>query len=198
MNHTMSITELPEWTGVQRPQRADARRNFDALLLAARDAFAEDGVNASLEDIARRAGVGIGTLYRNFPTRDALIEAVYVAEVEKLVESSDQVMSLPPWEGLEEWLHGFVDYVGTKRVLVASINSDSPVLQSCRVAMYGAGAPVLLRAQEAGAARSDTSIEDVVRLISGVASVAFPDEAMRDRVVGLAIDGIKAQPRGLA
>lgn len=189
---TMSTTQLPEWTGVQRPRRADARRNFDALLAAARDAFAEDGVNASLEDIARRAGVGIGTLYRNFPTRDALVEAVYVAEVEKLVDAAERVVALPPWEGLEEWLHGFVDYVGTKRVLVASINSDSPVLQACRVTMYGAGEPVLRRAQEAGEARRDTSIEDVVRLVSGVAAVAFPDEATRDRVIGLAIDGIKA------
>ncbi len=192
----MPTIELPEWTGVQRPQRADARRNFDALLAAARDAFAADGIGASLEDIARRAGVGIGTLYRNFPTRDVLIEAVYVAEVEKLIEASDEVADLPPWEGLEEWLHRFIDYIGTKRALVDGINRESPVLDSCRIAMYQAGEPVLRRAQAAGVARADTTIEDVVRLVAGVAAVAFPDAEQRERVLSLAIDAVRAHPAG--
>lgn len=190
--------ELPEWTGVQRPQRADARRNFDALLIAARDAFAADGVSASLEDIARRAGVGIGTLYRNFPTRDALIEAVYVAEIEKLIESAERVGALPPWEALESWLDRFVDYVGTKRALLDGLNRESAVLQSCRITMYGAGAPVLERAQRAGVARRDITVQDVVRLISGVAAVAYPDEPSRRRVLRLAIDGLRAQPAATA
>jgi AcrR family transcriptional regulator len=184
---------LPAWTGVQRPHRADARRNFDALLVAARDAFAEQGTGASLEDIARRAGVGIGTLYRNFPTRDALIEAVYVAEVEKLVEAARESGSLAPWEAFEDWLHRFVAYIGTKRVLIESLNRESDVLVSCREAMYLSGEPVMRRAQEAGAARGDADIEDVVRLMSGVAAVAYPDEQQRERVITLAIDGLRAR-----
>src|ERR1700712_4737164 len=83
---------------IRRPQRADARRNFDALLAAARDAFAENGTEASLEDIARRAGVGIGTLYRNFPTRQDLFESVYVGEVEQLCQAAEDVAALPPWD----------------------------------------------------------------------------------------------------
>lgn len=184
---------LPAWTGVQRPQRADARRNFDALLVAARDAFAEHGTGASLEDIARRAGVGIGTLYRNFPTRDALIEAVYVAEVEKLVEAARESDDLAPWEAFEDWLHRFVAYIGTKRVLIESLNRESQVLLTCREMMYLSGEPVLRRAQKCGAVRDDAEIEDVIRLMSGVAGVAYPDDAQRERVIGLAMDGLRAR-----
>ncbi|WP_425954204.1 TetR/AcrR family transcriptional regulator [Xylanimonas sp. McL0601] len=186
-------TELPEWTGIQRPQRADARRNFDALLVAARDAFAEHGTGASLEEVARRAGVGIGTLYRNFPTRDALVEAVYIAEIEKLVDAGHDAQALGPWDGLAAWLQRFVDYIGTKRVLIEGLNRESGVMLSCRHAMYGAGEPLLRRAQEAGVVRDDVSIDDVVRLLSGVAGVAFPDAEQRERVVGLAIDGLRAR-----
>lgn len=185
--------EIPTWSGVQRPERADARRNFDALILAAREAFAEHGAGASLEDIARRAGVGIGTLYRNFPSRDSLVEAVYVAEVERLVEAAQQAQSMEPWHGLEHWLRRFVEYVGTKHALIDGINRESPVLKNCRDAMYAAGSPLLARAQEAGVARIDASIEDVVRLIAGIAGVAFPDEDQRRRVLGLAIDGLRAR-----
>ncbi|WP_203136804.1 TetR/AcrR family transcriptional regulator [Microbacterium sp. JZ31] len=184
---------LPSWTGIQRPQRADARRNFDALIAAARAAFAEHGTGASLEDIARRAEVGIGTLYRNFATRDALIEAVYVAEVEQLVAAADEAASLGPWPALESWVHRFIAYVGTKRVLIESLNRESDVLVSCRNAMFDAGAPLLRRAQEDGAVRDDVSIDDVVRLLSGVAGVAFPDEEQRMRVIGLALDGLRTR-----
>src|SRR3954468_7432731 len=82
----------------RRPHRADARRNFDALLVAARDAFAEHGTDASLEDIARHAGVGIGTLYRNFPTRQNLLEAVSVGEIQELCQAARDVADLEPWE----------------------------------------------------------------------------------------------------
>ncbi|MBO9578818.1 MAG: TetR/AcrR family transcriptional regulator [Microbacteriaceae bacterium] len=189
----MNTAELPAWTGVQRPQRADARRNFDALIAAARDAFAEHGAGASLEDIARRAEVGIGTLYRNFPTRDALVETVYVAEVERLIEAAERSEALEPWAALEYWLDAFVAYIGTKRALVEGINRESPVLAACRRTMYEAGEPVLRRAQAAGVARDDVAIEDVVRLIAGVAAVQFPDPEQRERVLGLAVDGIRAR-----
>src|SRR5919112_5514942 len=93
---------------LRRPHRADARRNFDALLAAAREAFAEQGSDASLEDIARRAGVGIGTLYRNFPTRQDLFESVYLGEVEELCAAAEAAMAQPPWEALASWLRRFV------------------------------------------------------------------------------------------
>jgi len=179
------------WSGIARPQRADARRNFDALLVAARDAFAEHGVDASLEDIARRAGVGIGTLYRNFPTRDALIEAVYVNEVEGLVVAADAVAGLPAGEAFRAWLDSFFAYVGTKRVLIESLNRDSAVMQNCRVVMYGAGEPLLERAQEAGALRRDVSISDVLVMLSGIANAKMPDD-QRARIIDIAIDGLRA------
>src|SRR4051812_27348632 len=118
---------------VRRPQRADARRNFDALLAAARDAFAAQGTEASLEDIARRAGVGIGTLYRNFPTRQDLFEAVYVDEVNQLSESAAAVASLPPWEALTAWLKRFVAYAVTKRAIIEALNRESEMFAACRL-----------------------------------------------------------------
>ena len=110
-------TLLPT-VAVERPHRADARRNFDALLIAARDTFAEQGANASLEEIARRAGVGIGTLYRHFPTRQDLFEAVYVGEVEELVKAAADVADREPWDAFEAWLERFVTYIATKRAIL--------------------------------------------------------------------------------
>ncbi|GAA1018199.1 TetR family transcriptional regulator [Acrocarpospora pleiomorpha] len=179
---------------VRRPHRADARRNFDALLSAAREAFAEKGAEASLEDIARRAGVGIGTLYRNFPTRQDLFESVYVGEVEDLCAAAKQVAELPPWEALVTWLRRFVAYVATKRAIYEALNRESEMFRTCRVAMYGAGEPLLTRAQQAGEARADASFDDVLRLVSGITAGAFADEEQRERVLGIALDGVRARP----
>jgi AcrR family transcriptional regulator len=176
----------------RRPQRADARRNFDALLAAARDAFAENGTEASLEDIARRAGVGIGTLYRNFPTRQDLFESVYVGEVEQLCQTADDVADQPPWDGLVAWLHRFVDYAATKRAIYEAMNRDSEMFRSCRTAMYEAGEPLLQRAQKAGVVRTHVSFDDVLRLVSGLTSAAYVDHAQRDRVLSLALDGLRS------
>src|SRR5579864_7806961 len=85
-----------------RVMRADAKRNYDKVISAAREAFAETGASTSLEAIARRAGVGIGTLYRHFPTRQALLEAVYVGEVQQLCSGSQELLEMPPWEGFVE------------------------------------------------------------------------------------------------
>lgn len=176
----------------RRPRRADAARNFDALVAAGRQAFAEDGSSASLEDIARRAGVGIGTLYRNFPTRDDLIETLYLGEVEALAQAADEVADLEPWPALEAWLGRFVAYVGTKHALLDGLNRESTVLLECRSIMLGAGEPLLERAQAAGDVRPDITIGDVVKLVSGVAAVAsFDDDVQRNRVLGLAINAIR-------
>lgn len=101
---------------VRGPQRAGSRRNFEALLAAAREVFAADGVNGSLEAIARRAGVGIGTLYRHFPTRQTLFEAVYVDEVEALARVED-LDDHDPWDALETWLRRFVGWATTKKAI---------------------------------------------------------------------------------
>jgi AcrR family transcriptional regulator len=177
--------------GVRRPQRADARRNFDALLAAARDAFAENGTEASLEDIARRAGVGIGTLYRNFPTRQDLFESVYVDEIDQLGKVATAAAELPPWEALVAWLQRFVEYVVTKKAIVEALNRDSEMFRACRESMYAAGEPLFLRAQAAGEVRPDASFDDMLRLVSGLTSAGFVDDAQRERVLAFALDGLR-------
>jgi AcrR family transcriptional regulator len=176
---------------VHRPQRADARRNFDALLAAAGEAFAEQGTEASLEDIARRAGVGIGTLYRNFPTRRDLFESVYVNEIQQLCQVADDLAAEPPWEALTGWLDRFVGYAATKRAIYEALNRDSDIFRSCRVAMYEAGEPLFERAQKAGSVRTDITFDDVLRLVSGITAAAYVDDAQRDRVLAVALSGLR-------
>jgi AcrR family transcriptional regulator len=181
-----------------RPKRADARRNYEKVLNAARDAFAEQGTHASLEDIARRAGVGIGTLYRHFPSRQDLLEAVYVDEVEALCQSADDFAGLPPWEALVSWLNRFVSYVATKRALaeelVATVGTEPDVFKKCHDAIYTAGGPLLQRAQEAHAVRPDAAFGDVIRLVSGVTMIkgAKPDDI--ERILAIALDGLRYTP----
>jgi AcrR family transcriptional regulator len=180
--------------GVRRPQRADARRNFDRLLSAARDAFAENGTDASLEDIARRAGVGIGTLYRNFPTRQDLFDSVYAGEIEELCAAAEEVAALPPWQALVTWLERFVGYVGTKRAIYEALNRDSEMFRSGRTAMYAAGEPLLARAQDSGDARADVSFDDLLRMVSAITAAGFVDDGQRDRVLAVALDGVRVSP----
>jgi AcrR family transcriptional regulator len=176
----------------RRPMRADARRNYDALIAAARTAFATEGTNASLEDIARRAGVGIGTLYRNFPKRRDLFEAVYVSEIDQLAAVAAEVASRPPWEALMAWLDQFVEYAVTKRAIIEALNRESELFARCRQTMYAAGEPLFARAQAAGVVRADANFDDLLRMVSGLMSGAFVDDAQRDRVLALALDGLRA------
>ncbi|GLY19846.1 TetR family transcriptional regulator [Kineosporia sp. NBRC 101677] len=188
------MTEAPgqaHHVSVRRPQRADARRNFDALLGAAREVFAEEGTSASLEEVARRAGVGIGTLYRNFPTRQDLFETVYVDEVEALARRAEELTGLEPWAALVAWLRQFVSYATTKRAIYEALNRDSAMFAACREIMYSAGRPLLQRAQADGQARPDVSFEDVLRLISGISGSAYSDDEQRERVLTMALDGIR-------
>jgi AcrR family transcriptional regulator len=177
----------------RRPRRADARRNHDALLDAARDVFAAAGADAPLEEIARRASVGIATLYRNFPTRQELLEAVYVHEVQALVATAGELADRPAWEALETWLHRFVDYTATKRAILEELAGGSPLFATCFEAIVGAGEPLLARAQADGGARPDVTFEDVLRLISGVTMMPGTDAGQRLRIAGIAIDGLRAR-----
>jgi AcrR family transcriptional regulator len=175
----------------RRPKRADARRNFDALIDAARAAFTADGLDASLDDIARRAGVGIGTLYRNFATRDALVEAVYVEGVAQVAAYANDLEEGPPFEQFAAWLRRFAEYASTKRVLLDGLNRESPLLRSCRGIVFDSAEPLLRRAQDAGEARPDVTIDDAVRLVSGVSAIELPDPVQRQRLLELAIDGLR-------
>jgi AcrR family transcriptional regulator len=175
----------------KRPHRADAARNFDAILMAASESFAEAGIDASLEDIAARAGVGVATLYRNFPTREDLVESVYVGEVAAVCALADEFEELEPWESLVAWLERFVVHLGTKRALVDGLNRESTTFQACRDALYEAGEPLLVRAQEAGVASGDTDIDDLMFLVLVLAGGLYRDEAQRRRILTMALGGIR-------
>ena len=183
----------------RRPLRADAQRNYDKLLEAAREAFAEDGTAATLDDIARRAGVGIATLYRHFPTRQHLLEAVYVDEVQAIARSAADLAELPPWEALDTWLHQYVGYAATKRALaeelLAYIDTDAEVFQACRVAVVGAGDMLLERAQKAGVARPDTTFSDVGRIVAGLAAIRGTEPEQMERMLDIVLDGLRYSPR---
>jgi AcrR family transcriptional regulator len=183
---------VSEIVASRRPHRKDAARNYDALLAAAREAFAEHGADASLEDIARRAGVGIGTLYRNFPTRRELFESVYADEVNELCRVAEEVGGLEPWEALTAWLERFAGYMVTKRAVREALNDDSEIFQACRESMYAAGGPLFERAQRAGRAREDMTFVDLLRMVAGITATAFDDDAQRRRVLSIALDGVRA------
>src|SRR5262245_31327670 len=168
----MSTTDPLQQTLPHRPKRADARRNYDKVVAAARDAFAERGEATSLEEIARRAGVGIGTLYRNFPNRQALLEAVYVDEVETLCRSATELESLPPWDAFSAWVHRLAGYLATKQALAHELleylDRDAPLFTTCRASLVTAGEPLLARAQHARAVRADTNFWDIIQMVGAV------------------------------
>jgi AcrR family transcriptional regulator len=191
------VTSAETPTHLQPPKRADARRNYDKLLEAARGVFAESGSDASLEEIARRAGVGIGTLYRHFPTRQALLEAVYVDEVEALSRSATELADLPPWDALAAWLRRYVSYATTKRALAeelaASVGAETPVFRLCKGAIFAAGEPMLQRAQDAGVVRADTNFSDIARMVFGIAAIPGSDSDQIKRILDVALDGLRYQ-----
>jgi AcrR family transcriptional regulator len=193
MSATETASEL-----LARPKRADALRNYEKLLGAAREAFAQDGPSASLEEIARRANVGIGTLYRHFPSRQALLEAVYVDEVDALCRSAADLAGLAPWEALVAWLHRFVAYLATKQALAQEllnyVDRDATVFRTCRGGLYAAGEPLLARAQAARAVRPDTDLEEIIKMVGGIAKIQGASPAQIDHILELALDGLRYRP----
>jgi AcrR family transcriptional regulator len=179
-----------------RPMRADARRNYERLVATAREAFAEQGPEAPLDDIARRAGVGPGTLYRHFPNREALVEAVYRGEIADLSARAYQLIEdLAPEDALAEWLREEIRFVTLKRGLAATLKAvldkDSETFAWCHATLRDAVAAVVGRAQEAGVIRADVTPTDVLRLGHGVAAATehAPDSA--DRLLTVMLDGLR-------
>jgi AcrR family transcriptional regulator len=188
----MSTTDQPLRT---RPKRADARRNYDKVVAAAREAFAEGGAATSLEEIARRAEVGIGTLYRNFPNRQALLEAVYVDEVEAMTRSAAELDGAEPWDALVTWLHRFVGYMATKQALAQEmldyVDRDAPLFQSCRALLFSAGGPLVERAQQSGALRPDTNLDEIIQMVGGIAKIQASTPGQIDHILDIALDGLR-------
>jgi AcrR family transcriptional regulator len=186
-----------------RGMRADAKRNYEKLLTAAAEAFAEHGADdVSLEEIARRAGVGIGTLYRHFPNRQTLLEAVYRDQVEALRARADELVATkPPAEALATWLRDLVDFGRTKRMLTSAmlttVTQDSEVMTSSRQMMRRAAAEILSSAQQAGVVRADADPADLMRLVHAISMTtewAGDDNEQADRLLALVLDGLKSQP----
>src|SRR5215468_711962 len=178
-----------------RPMRADAQRNYTRLLDAAGAALIERGADdVSLEEIARRAGVGIGTLYRHFPTRQALLEAVYRDQVELLSARADELLQAEsPGDALADWLRALVKFSSTKHSLISAL------LASCSKVIRGSAENLLARAQEAGVVRPDADAGDVIRLVHAVniATQRGPaDPGQADRMLALILDGLRPQPAG--
>jgi len=187
--------------------RADAQRNYARLLTAAATVFTEHGADdASLEEIARRAGVGIGTLYRHFPTRQALLEAVYRDQVEALRLRADELLaSDSPGEALATWLRAMVAFSSTKQsltsALLATLGKESDLLSSCSKVIRDSADALLGRAQQAGVVREDVDAKDVIRLVHAVniATQRAPtDPEQTGRLLGLILDGLRPQPPGAA
>ncbi len=200
-----SATQEPraaEGTG-PRAKRADAVRNVALLVAAARTAFAAKGPSASLDEIARTAGVGPGTLYRHFPTRHALLEAVYREVVDELCAEGERLLvTLPPDEAFAAWLRRFVSYVGEKRGLAGALSSDAPeqraVFAQCRANVFVTGGKLLDAAKAAGRIDPQLELDDVFKLATAIArsGEGSPEGAETSaRLLDLAIRGLYAEGR---
>ncbi len=185
-------------TPAVRKPRADAERNRERLTLAAKAAFAEIGPDVSLEEIARRAGLGIGTLYRRFPTREAVAEAVYRREVLQLTEAAEQLLAeRPPLEALRAWLRLSVDYLATKRMIAPALNATAD-----GSTLYMSGGPALRTAIDrlvgaalvGGHVRPDVQPNDIFQLLTwmshGMGTPGWQDSALR--LIDIQLDGVKA------
>jgi AcrR family transcriptional regulator len=180
----------------QRKPRTDAQRNRESILEAAKEAFTRSGANASLDDIAKEAGVGAGTLYRHFPTRDALLEAVYRTEVEKLAAAEQKfAQTMTPVEALRAWMLLFVDYIAAKQIIAPALNTlvggPSKVFETTRAQIQGAINALVKRAIKSGDIRRDLDPFDLLRALIGVSNVASsPDwQQSARRLVDILIAG---------
>jgi AcrR family transcriptional regulator len=181
-----------------RPMRVDAKRNRERVLVAAREVFAECGESTALEEIARRAGVGIGTLYRHFPNRQALLEALYVNEVEEVCRSAQQLTDGDPWQAFNEWFERLISYLATKRALANELmnylDADAPLFKECRAELFSSGEPLLKRAQGAGAVRTDVEFPQLMQMVVGISKIPA-DRPQIEHILRIALDGLRYQPQ---
>jgi len=183
---------------IGRKRRADGERNRERLVDTAKAAFAELGADVSLDEIARRAGVGIGTLYRHFPTRGAIVEAVYRREVEQLAASATRLLAtLPPAEALHAWMRLFVDYIATKKVMAAALSSiaegAAELYVSSRQRIHDAVAQLVERASAAGEIRGDVDPGDLLRALVGFThgNTSPGWQASALRLIDILMDGLR-------
>ncbi len=187
-------------TTIARRPRVDAQRNRERILEVAREAFAEHGAEAALDDIARRAEIGPGTLYRHFPTRDVLIEAVFRSQVEKLAAAGERcAATMPPLEALRAWMYVFIDYVAAKMLILPAMDTvpggSTRMIEGSRGPVHGTFRGLLQSAIDSGELRADTDPDDLIRAVIGVFHTSsLPGwEASARRIVDILIEG--SRPR---
>jgi AcrR family transcriptional regulator len=185
-----------------RKPRADALRNRELLLEAAKASFTEADAYVSLDEIARRAGVGIGTLYRHFPNRDAIVEAVYRREVEQFADAANRLSgALPPGEALHAWMRLFVDYIATKRMVAPALKAmvgGASLYASSAARITDAMAALVERARTAGDIRADADPADLLRALAGFThfNAGADWEASTLRLTDILMDGLRAKTSG--
>jgi AcrR family transcriptional regulator len=176
-----------------RAQRVDARRNRESLLSAAREAFKEVGGAATVADIARRANVGIGTLYRHFPTREQLLESVYELEVEQLRCTAHRLNGLSPWDELVAYLHLVAEQLSHLQIIAVEMNAIAGRFAADRRAICAAGEELLQGAVTAGPARADVTFEDLFCLTNSLVIYLKGRDSLH-RILGMALVGIHRRP----
>jgi AcrR family transcriptional regulator len=200
MSRQDSVIEGPTAGGepaiVVRPMRADARRNYERLVVAAREVFAQEGGGASMEAIARQAGVGVGTLYRHFPKRIDIVEAVYRTDVDNLVDTAEKaVADLEPWPAVVTFLEAFVRYAQGKRTFLNELREAFDKNPDLRLDMLerveGSMELVIGRGQEAGVVRTDVSGHDVMQLVGPMCTNATLSEDQSMRLLTMILDGLR-------
>jgi AcrR family transcriptional regulator len=180
-----------------RPMRADARRNREILVAAARDVFSAEGAGASMEAIAKHAGVGVGTLYRHFPNRLHLVEAVYQTDVDELYETAQRVVAeLEPWPAVEAFFVAFRRYAQTKKALMTELHQafeKNPEMRSrARALIESTFDLVIERAKAAGAVREDITGADLMQLVSPVCTNEAIDPEQATRLLSMILSGMRA------
>nr|QLJ96652.1 TetR/AcrR family transcriptional regulator [Micromonospora carbonacea] len=187
-------------TVTERPTRSDARRNYDRLVAAANLVFAEHGTDASLDEIAKRAGVGSGTLYRHFPTKDRLMTAVFWERVRALCERGNELAgTMSPLEALVTWLRLLIDLTMRRGLATALMTQGSDrtseLFHACHEALNATAGPLLANAQQDGAIRPDLRLADLIQLCHAIASAVERSptaKADADRMLDLLIGGLRA------
>jgi AcrR family transcriptional regulator len=176
--------------------RADARRNRERVFQVAREMFSEDPHSAGMDEIARRAGVGIGTLYRNFPSRIDLIEAIYREDLAALATLADRLIETRnPWDALAEWLLGFARFTESKRAILGELGqafeANPDLAAQARHQIDSAALKVLTRAHAAGAVRPDVTAPDLIQLVGGFVLFIAADPERTDHLLGVVLDGLR-------
>jgi AcrR family transcriptional regulator len=175
-------------------RRADAERNRDKILAAARTAFADPDAEVSMAEISRRAEVGMATLYRNFPGRQELLEALYTDEVDAVCEAAETIDGETPGAALAAWLHRFAAFTTRKRHIAAELlkqtDRSNPLFQNNRTRVITAGRPLLAAAQHAGEVRDDLTLEQILDMIVAIATI-HGDTGYTGPILQAALDGLR-------